>query len=162
MELETLKTYIKTHFKIEFIWSSKSLAGAPILFDKKPDRSFRLYINYRGLNNFTNKNQYLLLLISEALDPLSRAKQFTQLDLTSAYHQMQIREGNEWKTAFKTQYGHFKYQVIPFGLSNAPASFQSYINKILAKKLDVFVIIYLDYILIYTENKAQSHVEAVR
>ena len=75
---------------------------------------------------------------------------------------MRIREGDEWKTAFKTWYGYFEYQVMPFGLSNAPASFQGYINKILAKKLDVFVIVYLDDILIYTEDESQGHVKAVQ
>ena len=75
---------------------------------------------------------------------------------------MRIREGDEWKTAFRTWYGHFEYQVIFFGLSNAPASFQGYVNKILAEKLNVFVIVYLDDILIYTENASQGHVEAVR
>ena len=74
---------------------------------------------------------------------------------------MRIREGDEWKTAFRMRYGHFKYQVMPFGLSNAPASFQGYVNKILAEKLDVFVIVYLDDILIYTEDASQVHVEVV-
>ena len=74
---------------------------------------------------------------------------------------MRIREGDEWKTAFRTRYGHFEYQVMPFGLSNAPATFQGYVNKILAEKLDVFVIVYLDDILIYTEDPGQAHVEAV-
>ena len=162
MELETLKTYIETYLKTGFIWPSKSPAGAPILFDKKLDGSLRLCVDYRGLNNLTIKNRYPLPLIGEALDRLGRAKRFTQLDLTSAYHRMRIREGDEWKTAFRTRYGHFEYQVMPFGLSNAPTSFQGYINKILAKKLDVFVIVYLDDILIYTEDERQGHVEAVQ
>ncbi len=75
---------------------------------------------------------------------------------------MKIREGDEWKMAFKTYYGHFKYQVMPFGLTNAPATFQGYINKILIEKLDVFVIVYLNNILIYTENKDEEHVQAVQ
>ena len=66
---------------------------------------------------------------------------------------MRIKEGDKWKTAFRTRYGHFKYQVMPFGLSNAPASFQRYINKILAEKLNIFVVVYLDDILIYTEDQ---------
>ena len=74
---------------------------------------------------------------------------------------MRIKEGNEWKTAFKTWYCHFKYQVMSFGLSNALASFYSYINKILATKLDVFVIVYLNNILIYTEDKGQGHVKSI-
>ncbi len=162
VELETLKAYIETHLKTGFIRPSKSPAGAPILFDKKPDGSLRLCVDYRGLNNLTIKNRYPFPLIGEALDRLGRAKRFTQLDLTSAYHRMRIREGDEWKTAFGTRYGHFEYQVMPFGLSNVPASFQGYINKILAEKLDIFVVVYLDDILIYTEDSGQPHVEAVQ
>lgn len=75
---------------------------------------------------------------------------------------MRIREGNEWKTAFRTRYGHFEYQVMPFGHSGAPASFQGYVNKILAEKLDIFVIVYLDDILIYTEDPDQPHAEVIR
>ena len=75
---------------------------------------------------------------------------------------MRIKKGDEKKTAFWTRYGHFEYQVIPFGLSNIPASFQGYINKILAEKLNIFVIVYLDDIFIYTEDQSQGHVEAVR
>ena len=74
---------------------------------------------------------------------------------------MKIYEGEEWKMAFRTRYNHFKYQVMPFGLSNAPATFQGYVNKLLAEKLDIFVIVYLDDILIYTKNSRQPHVEAV-
>ncbi len=162
VELEILKSYIETHLKTGFIRPSKSPAGAPILYDKKPDSSLRLYVDYRGFNNLTIKNWYPLPLIGEALDQLGRAKRFTQIDLTSAYHRMRIREGDEWKTAFCTRYGHFEYQVMPFGLSNAPANYQGYINKILAEKLNIFVVVYLDDILIYTEDPGQSHVEAVR
>lgn len=74
---------------------------------------------------------------------------------------MRIKEGDEWKTAFQTRYAHFDYSVMPFGLSNAWASFQGYIHKILAEKLDIFVIIYLDDILIYIEDPGQSHVNTV-
>ena len=123
MELETLKTYIKTHLKTGFIRPSKSPAGAPILFDKKPDGSFCLCVDYRGLNNLTIKNQYPLPFIGESLDRLGRAKRFTQLDLTSAYHRMIIKKDGKWKMAFQTRYSHFEYQVMLFGLSNAPVSF---------------------------------------
>ena len=161
VELETLKTYIKTHLKTRFIWPSKSPAGTPIFFDKKSDGSLHLCVEFWGLNNLIIKNRYPLPLIGKSLDRLGWVKRFTQLDLTSAYHQMRIKEGNKWKTAFQTRYNHFEYQVILFGLSNAPASFQGYINKILAEKLDIFVIVYLDDILIYIEDQGQGHVEAV-
>ena len=106
------------------------------------------------------KNPYLLLLIGELLDRLGRAKYFTQLNLTNAYHQTKIQLSNEWKTAFRMRYGHFEYQVMSFGLSNAPTSFQGCVNKILAEKLNVFVIVYLNDILIYIENVSKGHVEA--
>ena len=161
VKLETLKTYINTNLANGFINPSKSPAETSILFNKKSDISFCLCIDYRGLNNITIKNRYPLFLIGEFFDWLGRAKQFTQLDLINAYHRMRICEGDKWKTAFRTQYGHFKYQVISFGLSNTLATFQGYVNKILAEKLDIFVIVYLDNILIYTEDPGQSYVEDV-
>ena len=109
VELETLKTYIETYLKTGFIWSFKSFAGTPILFDKKSNGSFCLYVNYQGLNNLMNKNRYPWSLIDEYLDRLGRVKQFTQIDLTSAYHWIKIREDDKWKTAFRTRYGHFEY-----------------------------------------------------
>ncbi len=161
VELETLKAYIKNNLASGFIRPFKSPAGAPILFDKKPDGSLRLCVDYRGLNNLTIKNWYPLPLVKESLDRLGWAQHFTQFDLTNVYHQMRIREGDKWKTVFKTRYGHFEYQVMPFGLTNASTTFQGYINKILAEKLDVFVIVYLDDILIYTESKGKEHVQVV-
>ena len=95
VELKTLKTYIETNLANDFIRPSKSPAGAPILFVGKPDGSLRLCVDYRGLNNLTIKNRYPLPLIGESLDRLGRAKRFTQLDLTSAYHRMRIKEGDE-------------------------------------------------------------------
>ena len=95
VELETLKTYIESHLKPRFIQPSKFSAGASILFNKKSDGNFWLCVNYQGLNNLRIKNWYPLPLIREALDQLSRAKLFTRLDLTSAYHQMRIRKGNK-------------------------------------------------------------------
>ena len=95
VELKTLKTYIKTNLANGFIWPSKSSTSAFILFVGKPNSSLRLCVDYRGLNNLTIKNRYPLPLIGESLDRLGRAKRFTQLDLTSAYYQMRIKESNE-------------------------------------------------------------------
>ncbi len=157
VELETLKTYIETHLKTGFIWPFKSSVDVFIFFDWKLDRSFHLYIDYYDLNNLTIQNWYPLSRISKALDKLDQAKCFIQLDLTSAYYKMIIWEYNKWKTAFYTRYGHFKYQVILFGPSNIPASFRNYINKILAKKLNIFVIVYLNDILINTQESSQPY-----
>ena len=95
VELETLKTYIKTNLANSFIQPSKSPAGTPILFVCKPNGSLQLCVNYQSLNNLTIKNRYPLSLIGESLDRLGRAKRFTQSDLTSTYHRMRIKEGNE-------------------------------------------------------------------
>ncbi len=100
-------------------------------------------------------------MVQESLDRLGRAWQFTQLDLINSYYWMKIKKGNELKTIFRTRYGHFKYQVISFKLTNASATFQDYINKILVEKLDVFVFIYLNDILIYIESKREEYMEAV-
>ncbi len=162
VELETLKAYIKNNLANSFIRPSKSPAGAPILFDKKPDGSLRLYVNYRGLNNLIIKNWYPLSLVKKSLNRLGWAQRFTQLDLTNTYHRIRIREDNKWKIAFKIRYGHFEYQVMPFGLTNAPAIFQGYINKILIEKLDVFVIVYLNDILICTKSKNKEYVKVIR
>ena len=95
VELKTLKAYIEINLANGLIRPSMSPTGAPILFDRKSDGSLRLCVNYRGFNNLTIKNRYLLPLIEESLDRLERAKRFTQLDLTSTYHQIRIRKGDE-------------------------------------------------------------------
>ena len=95
VELETLKTYIKTNLVNGFIRPFKSPAGASILFDRKPDGSFYLCVDYRGLNNITIKNRHPLPLINKLLDWLSRARIFTQLNLTNAYYQMRIYEDDK-------------------------------------------------------------------
>ena len=158
MKLETLKTYIENNLANGFIRPSKSSVGALILFDKKLDGSLKICVDYRGLNNLTIKNWYPLLLVRESLDRLGQAGQFTQLHLINAYYQMKIKEEDKWKTAFKTRYGHFEYQIMPFGLTNTPATFQGHINKILAEKLNVFVIVYLDDIFIYTKSEGEEYI----
>ena len=107
-----LKTYIEINLTNGFIQLLKSLAGAPILFVKKPNGSFCLYVNYSSFNNLTIKKWYLLPLIGESLNQFGQAKRFTQLDLTNAYHRMRNKEGDKWKIAFCTKYGYFKYQVV--------------------------------------------------
>ena len=102
VELETPKTYIKTNLANGFICPSKSPAGALILFDKKSDGSLCLCVNYWGLNNISIKNWYPLPLVGEFLDCLGHAKQFIQLDLTSAYHRIRIKKVDKWKIAFQT------------------------------------------------------------
>ncbi|EDN04910.1 hypothetical protein HCAG_08572 [Histoplasma mississippiense (nom. inval.)] len=160
-ELSVLREYIEKALEKNWIRPSKSPAGAPVLFAPKKDGTLRLCVDYRGLNEITVKNRYPLPLISEILDRLAGAKIYTQLDLRDAYHRIRIRAGDEWKTAFRTRYGHFEYLVLPFGLTNAPATFQSYINKALSDILDVYCVAYLDDIVIYS-NTLDEHVAHVK
>jgi hypothetical protein len=85
---------------------------------KKKDGSLRLCVDNRGLNKITVKNRHPLPLISESLERLVQAKFYTKLDVREAYHRVRIRKGDEWKTAFRTRYGHFEYTVMLFGLTN--------------------------------------------
>ena len=123
-ELEELRDYLGTKLSRGWIRESDSLVGAPILFVKKKDGSLRLCVDYRVLNAVTKMDRYPLPLIGEALDRLSTAKYYTKLDIKDAYHNIRIRNGDEWKSGFKTRYGLFEYTVMPFGLTNAPATFQ--------------------------------------
>ena len=111
----------------------------------------------------TKKNWYPLPLIGEALDWLSGAKIYTKLDIRVAYNRVWMNEGDEWKTTFQTWYGHYEYCVMPFGLANALATFQGFINYALQDLLDICCIAYLDDILIYSDDDAEyvEHVWAV-
>ena len=157
-ELKALREYIDENLAKGFIRHSKSPAGAPILFVKKKDGSLRLCVDYRGLNAITVKNRYPLPLISQLLDQLSKASVFTKIDLRGAYNLVRIKAGDEWKTAFRTRYGHFEYAVMPFGLTNAPAVFQHMMNDIFREYLDHFVVIYLDDLLIFSKNQEEHDI----
>ena len=160
-ELSVLRQYLDSSLKKGWIRESQSPAGAPILFTPKEDGTLRLCVDYRGLNKITVKNRYPLPRIDEMLDRLSNSQIFTKIDLRDAYHRIRIKRGDEWKTAFRTRYGHFEYKVMPFGLTNAPATFQSYIHRALRGLIDVTCIVYLDDILIFSQD-LESHQRAVR
>jgi transposase InsO family protein len=160
-ELAEVRSYIKERLAKGHIRESKSPAGYPILFVPKKNGKLRMCVDYRKLNDITIKNRYPLPNISELQDRLSHAKIFTALDLRDGYHLVRIKAGDEWKTAFRTRYGHYEYTVMPFGLTNAPATFQALINNVLREHLDIFVIAYLDDILIYSENE-EEHVKHVQ
>ena len=159
-ELQALRKYLDENLAKNFIRPSTSPAGAPILFVKKKDGSLRLCVDYRGLNKITIKNRYPLPLINELLDRVQEAKIYTKLDLRGAYNLVRIAKGEEWKTAFRTRYGHFEYNVMPFGLANAPATFQGLMHDVLRPFLDIFCVVYLDDILIYSKDE-ESHIEHV-
>jgi hypothetical protein len=161
-ELDALKTFLEQNLAKGFIRQSSSPAGAPILFVKKGDGSLRLVVDYRGLNEITIKNRYPLPLVRETLMRLSKAKWFTKLDVRGAYNLIRMAEGEEWKTAFRTRCGLFESLVKPFGLTNAPADFQRFINDVLAPFLDRFATAYLDNILIYSDTLEEHRVHSAR
>jgi len=134
-QLDTLDKYLKERLKQGKIVHRQSPAGSPILFIPKPDGKLQLCIDYRNLNKLTILNKYPLPLMGELKNRVAEAKIFTNLDLKDGYHLLKIREGDKWKTAFKTRYSHFEYKVMPFGLVNAPATFQAMRNKILQEFL---------------------------
>ena len=118
-------------------------------------------IDYRALNKVTVKNKYPILLIANLFDQLGRARYFTKLDMRSGYYQVRIVEGDEPKTKCVTQYGSYKFLVMPFSLTNAPATFYTLMNKIFHPYLDKFVVVYLDDIIIYSST-LEEHVEHLR
>jgi len=160
-ELDALWEYIKEMEDHGKIRRSSSPRGAPILFVPKPDGTLRICVDYRGLNSITIKNKYPLPLMSELRSRLGKATMFTKLDLKNGYYLIRMAEGEEWKTAFKSRYSLYEYTVMPFGLCNAPSTFQSMINDVFRDMLDVGVIAYMDDILIYTET-VEEHVALVR
>ena len=126
------------------------------MFVKKKDGSLRLCVDYRALNEVTKKDRYPLPLIGEALDRFHTAKYFTKLDIKEAYHNVRIKKGEEWKTTFTSKYGTYEYLVMPFGFCNAPATFQRWIsNRTLQRFIDRCCIVYLDDVLIYSDNLEQ-------
>jgi hypothetical protein len=160
-ELRVLKKYLDDNLKKGFISPSTSQAASPVLFVKKPGGGLRFCVDYRALNAITVKDRYPLPLVTETLARLSKAKYFTKLDVIAAFNRMRIADGDEWKTAFRTRYGLFEYNVVPFGLSNAPSAFQHFINNVLHEHLDEFCSAYIDDILIYSDD-LESHQKHVR
>ena len=129
------------------------------MFVKKKDGSLRLCVDYRALNEVTKKDRYPLPLIGEALDRLHTAKYFTKLDIKEAYHNVRIKKGDEWKTTFTSKCGTYEYLVMPFGLCNTPATFQRWINQTLQRFIDRCCIVYLDDVLIYSDDLEQHKLD---
>ena len=154
-EVQALREFLNKNLHIGFIRPSKAGHGAPILFVKKKDSSLRLCVDFRSLNCLTKKDRYPLLLISNLLDAPGKARIYTKIDLRHAYHLVQIAEGDEAKTTFQTRYGSFEWLVIPKGLTNALSAFQRFMNEVFSDLINVSVIVYLDNILIYSNNLAE-------
>ncbi|GJT73021.1 putative reverse transcriptase domain-containing protein [Tanacetum coccineum] len=161
--MKELLEQLQELFDKGFIRPSSLPWGAPVLFVKKKDRSFRMCIDYRELNKLTVKNRYPLLRIDDLFDQLQGSSIYSKIDLRSGYHQLRVREQDIPKTAFRTRYGHYEFQVMPFGLTNAPAVFMDLMNRVCKPYLDKFVIVFIDDILIYSKDKKEheEHLKAI-
>ncbi|QRW17319.1 Retrotransposable element Tf2 protein [Rhizoctonia solani] len=150
----TLKDWLRDKLKAGKIRPSKSSISSPVMFVPKMDGSRCLVVDYQRLNNWTKKNVYPLPRPDDLMAQLHGAKVFTKLDLQWGYNNVWVKEGNEWKTAFRTKYSLYKSLVMTFGLTNAPAAFQHFMNKLFKDLLDVCIIIHLNDILIYSKDDA--------
>ncbi|KAJ0590440.1 putative nucleotidyltransferase, Ribonuclease H [Helianthus annuus] len=162
-EMQELSTQLQELLDKGFIRPSFLPWGAPALFVKKKDGSFRMCIDYRELNKLTIKNRYPLPRINDLFDQLQGSSFYSKVDLRYGYHQLRIQEESIPKTAFRTRYGHYEFLVMPFGLTNAPAVFMDLMNRVCKPYLDKFVIVFIDDILIYSKTKAEheQHLRAI-
>ncbi|GKA27573.1 putative reverse transcriptase domain-containing protein, partial [Tanacetum coccineum] len=160
-ELPGLPPPSQVEFRINLVPRAAPVArtpyrlGAPVLFVKKKDGSFRMCIDYHELNKLTVKNRYPLSRIDDLFDQLYGSSLYSKINLRSGYHQLRIKEKDIPITAFRTRYGHFEFQVMPFGLTIAPAVFMDLMNRVYKPYLDKFVIVFIDDILIYSKDEEE-------
>src|SRR4051812_5522014 len=160
-ELIELKKELMKLEIVGFIRASTSPWGAPVLFVKKKDGTSRLVQDYRGINNKTIKNKYPLPHMNDLFEQLNGARVFSKLDLKMGYHKIRVCEEDIPKTAFSTRYGLYEFTVMTFGFSNSPPTFMRAMNYMFQEWLDVFVLLYLDDILVYSKSEAE-HEEHLR
>ena len=163
VELDEVNRQLKSLTEKGMIRPSESPWAAPVLFVKKPDGRLRMCVDYRGLNKMTKADSYPIPRIDDNLDALCNSKCFSLVDLESGFHQIHMQEDSVEKTAFTTRYGTYEYLVMPFGLRNAPSTFQRTMNAVLKGLVDKCCVVYLDDILIYSkdEKEHEHHLKLV-
>lgn len=161
-ELVAVKEYVLELLKKGKIRRSKSPFGASLFLVREKDK-MRAVVDYRGLNRITKRNSTPLPRCDEMFDRLGEARYFSKMDLKTGFHQIRVRPEDIEKTAFKTKYGQFEYLVLPMGLCNAPATFQTLMNTIFQDCIDVYLVVYMDDLLVFskTEDDHMRHLETV-
>ena len=162
-ELASTKSYVQDLLQKGKIRPRRSPYGAPLFFVKEGNKPLRGVVDYRGLNRITKRNNAPLPRSDEMFDMLGDARVFSKMDLKTGFHQIRIKPEHIEKTAFNTKYGQFEYLVMPMGLCNAPATFQSLMSRIFYDCIDVFMVVYMDDLLIFSKDRSThfKHIETV-